>query len=261
MKTGVMILGFLAAAGITAGNSDGIFRISLDGKEGIPAPACESGKDGIDRIHRVEEAGLELFPCPKPSKGTVMVCPGGGYSILAISHEGRDIAKMLNGFGYDVAVLLYHVSAGDKTRDMALDDAKKGLSLLQARSGEFGFNARRIGVMGFSAGGHLAARLAHATKKGTPPDFSLLVYPAYLEKGGKLLDEVMPPDVPVFIYVAADDAYSPSSRAFAEYCKENRVRCDFTEAKSGGHGFGIKEPLPKGVSDWPEKLGAFFESL
>ncbi len=113
MNTNALILGFLAAAGISAANADKIHRIGLDGMEGIPVPVTEIGKDGIDRIHKVEKPGFELFPCPKPSKGTIMVCPGGGYSILAINHEGRDIAKMLNGFGYDVAILLYRVSEGD----------------------------------------------------------------------------------------------------------------------------------------------------
>ncbi len=144
---------------------------------------------------------------------------------------------------------------------MALDDAKRGLALLQTRSGEFGFNARRIGIMGFSAGGHLAARLASGTRNATTPDFMILIYPAYLEKEGKLLDEVVPPDVPVFAYVASDDEYSPSARAFAAYCKDKGIRCQYFLAENGGHGFGIKQPLPDGVKDWPEKLRAFLEDI
>ncbi|HBC86076.1 MAG TPA: hypothetical protein DCZ94_03890 [Lentisphaeria bacterium] len=260
IKSGVMALSLLAAAGISNAGADEVRRISLDGKEGLAAPASEMGKDGIERINKVNEPGLELFPCKdKPSKGTVLVCPGGGYFILAINHEGRDIAKMLNGFGYDVAVLLYHVNSGDKTRDMAIDEAKKALSLLQKRGTEFGLNTKRIGVMGFSAGGHLAARLANESKKGTPADFMILIYPAYLEKDGKLLDEVLPPKVPVFVYAAVDDKYSVNSNVFAAYCKDNGVKCDFTMAEKGGHGFGIKNPLPEGVKDWPEKLKKFLE--
>src|SRR5580658_7599458 len=79
-----------------------IRRISLDGKEGVPAPVTEPGKDGIDRIHKVETPALELFPtAQKPARGTIMVCPGGGYGILAINHEGYYVAKKLNEFGYD----------------------------------------------------------------------------------------------------------------------------------------------------------------
>ncbi|MFA6292529.1 MAG: alpha/beta hydrolase [Victivallales bacterium] len=239
-----------------------IRRITLDGKDGLPAPILETGKDGIGRIHKVMQPGLELFPCPnKTSRGTIMVCPGGGYSILAISHEGRDIARLLNGFGYDAAVLLYRVSEGEKTREMALADAMNGLSLLQRRGTGFGFSPERIGVMGFSAGAHLSARVAHERKSGTAPDFLVLVYPAYLEKDGKLLDEVKPPIVPSFVYVAKNDQHCPSSLAYAGHCSEHGIRCSFHQAESGGHGFGVKNPLPEGVGDWTEKLGGFLKSL
>lgn len=240
----------------------GIRRITLDGKDGLTAPAAEAGKDGIERIHKVAQAGLELFPCNGgPSRGTIMVCPGGGYSILAINHEGRDIAKLLNGFGYDVAVLLYRVSEGDKTRELALADAMKGLALLKKRGTEFGFSTKGIGAMGFSAGAHLAARLAHETACCSAPDFLILVYPAYLEKEGKFLDEVIPPNVPSFVYVAKNDPYYPSSCAYAEYCVKHGLKCTFHQAETGGHGFGLKNPLPEGVVDWTEKLADFLKNM
>ncbi len=154
----------LVVFGLSVVQAADIRRISLDGKDGVPAPAVVPGKDGIDRIHKVEMPALELFPTTqKPARGTIMVCPGGGYSILAINHEGYFVAKKLNEFGYDVAILLYHVSAGQETRELAIADAKAALRLLQKRGGEFGLSTRKIGVMGFSAGGHLAARLTHAT--------------------------------------------------------------------------------------------------
>lgn len=116
-----------------------IRRISLEGKEGVPAPVAEPGADGIDRIHKVETPALELFPTSqKPARGTIMVCPGGGYSILAINHEGYFVAKKLNEFGYDVAILLYHVNAGKETRELAIADAKAALTLLQKRGDDFG---------------------------------------------------------------------------------------------------------------------------
>ncbi len=190
-----------------------------------------------------------------------MVCPGGGYGILAINHEGYFVAKKLNEFGYDAAILLYHVSAGNGTRELAIADATAALALLQKRGGEFGLSTKKIGVMGFSAGGHLAARLTHATAAGTPPDFVVLMYPAYLEKGGKVLDEVAPVKTPAFLYVAADDQFAPSCIAYAEACKAIKVPCDFTEAAHGGHGFGLKLPLPADVKNWPDKLHAFLDGL
>jgi len=133
MKT-VVFLGILAMIGIVTARADDIRRIALDGREGATAPAAQPGKDGIDRIHKVEQPQLMIFPAAKkPSHGTIMVCPGGGYGILAVNHEGTDVAKMLNDDGWDAAVLLYRVSEGDKTRTMALDDAKAGLTLIQKR--------------------------------------------------------------------------------------------------------------------------------
>ena len=170
-------------------------------------------------------------------------------------------AKKLNEFGYDVAILLYHVSAGPETRELAIADAKAGLALLQQRGGEFGLSTKKIGVMGFSAGGHLAARLTHATAAGTPPDFVVLMYPAYLEKGGKVLDEVAPVKTPAFVYVGGDDKLAPSSSVYAAACKEAKIPCDFTKTKHGGHGFGLKSQLPPDVKNWPDKLHVFLDGL
>jgi acetyl esterase/lipase len=252
----------LVLLGLSVAQAADIRRISLDGKEGVPAPVAEPGKDGIDRIHKVATPALELFPTSqKPARGTIMVCPGRGYGILAINHEGYFVAKKLNEFGYDVAILLYHVSAGEETRELALADAKTALALLQKRGGEFGLSTRKTGVMGFSAGGHLAARLTTATAADAPPDFVVLMYPAYLEKDGKVLAEVAPVRTPAFVYVAGDDPYAPSAIAYAGACKESKVPCDFTKTEHGGHGFGLLPELPLDVKNWPDKLHTFLDGL
>ena len=124
----ISVPALLVVFGLSVAQAADIRRISLEGKEGVPAPVAEPGKDGIDRIHKVETPSLELFPTTqKPARGTIMVCPGGGYGILAINHEGYFVAKKLNEFGYDVAILLYHVSAGKETRELAIADAKAAL--------------------------------------------------------------------------------------------------------------------------------------
>jgi acetyl esterase/lipase len=256
------VVGLLAALGLCTAQADDIRRISLEGKEGVPPPPTLAGKDGIDRVQKVPTPALELFPtAQKPARGTIMVCPGGGYGILAINHEGYNVAKKLNEFGFDVAILLYRVSAGKETRELAIADAQTALALLQKRGGEFGMSTKKIGVMGFSAGGHLAARVTHATAAGTPPDFAVLMYPAYLEKDGQVLDEVAPVKTPAFVYVAADDKYAPSGTAYAAACKEKKIPCDFHKPEHGGHGFGLKVNLPPGVKDWPDKLHAFLDGL
>ena len=262
MKKQILPLLLATALGLAV-RADDIRRVSLDGKDGAKAPAAEPGKDGIDRIHKVETPQLMLFPsAKKPSHGTVMVCPGGGYGILAVNHEGTYVANMLNEAGWDAAVLLYHVSEGDKTRTMALDDAKTALALLQKNGTELGLATNKIGVMGFSAGGHLAARVTHETATtGTPPDFTVLMYPAYLEKDGKILDDIAPTKVPSFLYVAADDPYCKSSRTFEAAARAAGLPCDAHFAEHGGHGFGLKTPLPPDVKDWPEKLRTFLDGL
>ncbi len=260
----LLVFAFLTSDGVALDRDlqVDIRRISLEGKEGVPAPVAEPGKDGIDRIHKVETPALELFPTTKkPSRGTIMVCPGGGYSILAINHEGYFVAKKLNEFGFDVAILLYHVNAGMETRELAITDAKAALKLLQKRGGEFGLSTRKVGVMGFSAGGHLAARLTHAMTMTAPPDFVVLMYPAYLEKDGKVLDDVAPVKTPAFVFVAGDDKLAPSSIAYARACQEAKIPCDFTKTEHGGHGFGLKPDLPPDVKNWPDKLRAFLDGL
>ena len=236
----------------------GIVRVDLAGNPGLAEPEVDPGKDGIARIHKVAEASLELYPCAQRAdvRGSVIVCPGGGYSILAVEHEGRAVARKLNECGYDAAVLLYHVSEGEKTRDLALQDAKGALSLVRKEGKRLGLQTKRIGVMGFSAGGHLAARVAHETI-GEGPDFLVLMYPAYLEKDGVLKDEVAPPRIPSFVYTAGDDKFVPSARAFAAHCRAKNIGCDLHVPLSGGHGFGLKETLPEAVRDWMSVLCGF----
>ncbi len=262
MKHTLWVLAALVAAWLgTAGAAD-MRRITLDGRDGAPAPVASPGKDGIDRIQKVETPCLEIFvAAQRPAKGTILLCPGGGYRILAIHHEGYAVAKMLNEIGYDVAILIYHVNAGDDTRELAIADAKQALSLLQERGDELGLSTKSIGAMGFSAGGHLAARLTRATAAANPPDFAVLMYPAYLEKDGTVTDEVAPVKTPAFVYVAADDKYAPSSDAYATACQKAGVPCTFTKTDRGGHGFGLKVKLPADVQDWPDKLRAFLDDL
>lgn len=246
-----------------ASAQESIRRINLDGQDGVPAPAEEALAFGIRRIHQVPTPALEIFPSgAKPSHGTIMISPGGGYNILAIGKEGRDVAKMLNTAGWDAAVLLYPVAAGPDTRTLALDAAGKAFALLQKRGGEFGLSTAHVGAMGFSAGGHLMVRLAHETPAARAPAFLVLMYPAYLEKDGKLLDEATPTPAPTFLCVGdKDQLYYPSSEAYAAACKEKGFRCDYMVAHDVGHGFGFTAQLPAGARDWPDKLKVFLAAL
>jgi len=253
-----LIVTLLALSALSLHAAD-IRRIALDGAPLTTPPTEEVGKDGLSRVSKVGQPGLEIFPTShQPARGTIMVCPGGGYGRLAIVHEGRAVAKMLNDAGWDAAILLYHVNAGDQTRDLALADAKAGLALLQKRSADFGLSPKQLGVMGFSAGGHLAARLARETNA---PAFLALIYAAYLDKDGKCLDEVAPTKAPTFLFVAADDKYAPGSVAYDAACRAMGTRSELHQPGKGGHGFGMKEDRKEEVRDWPEKLRKFLDSV
>lgn len=235
-------------------------RITLDGSD-VPPDATDLLIPGQPNPeHRPLTPVLELFPtAAKPSRGTVLLSPGGGYRMLATVNEGLNVAKLLNGAGWDAVVLLYHVDAGPDTRALALADAQKAYALLQTRGGEFGLSTTRIGAMGFSAGGHLTVRLAHeTTAAGKAPAFLVLVYPAYLEKDGVLLDDVSPVNVPTFLCVGDHDhTYFPSSVAYEAACKAKRIPCEYLVAPGAGHGFGMTETLPAGAKDWPDRLKTF----
>jgi acetyl esterase/lipase len=236
------------------GEGSEIRRIGLDGTPREAGPAEETGKDGFSRIRQLSEPLLEVYSAAhQPSCGTVIVSPGGGYAGLAVGHEGREVAQWLNEAGWDAAVLLYRVSAGEQTRELALADAQAALDLVKARGGELGLRTTKIGAIGFSAGGHLSARLARQKKL----DFVALIYPAYLDENGKCRDEVSPVRGPVFLYVAEDDPHAPASFAYERACRANGIRCDFHHPALGGHGFGLKPDRKESVRDWPEKLRMF----
>jgi acetyl esterase/lipase len=237
-------------------------RITLDGRGGVAAPAETIDADGLfggmHRVEHVDPPHLLITPATRsPARGTILIQPGGGYAFLAIRHEGTAIARWVNELGFDAAILHYRVNVGAETRRLALEDAQAALALIRTRGAEFGLNTAQVGIFGFSAGGHLAVRLAHETEGRGGPDFLILIYPAYLEEAGVLQPEVLPPPVPLFMYVAADDPYSPSALALAAVCRAEGRPCEFHLAERGAHGFGLTEDLPEAVRDWPDKVRAF----
>src|SRR5262249_54892297 len=138
----------------------------------------------------------------KDTGASVVICPGGGYHILAWDLEGEEVAGWLNSIGVTGIVLKYRVPRRpDQPRDAPpigpLQDAQRAVSLPRSKAKEWGLDRRRIGILGFSAGGHLSAWAAtnfdrraydaidDADKESCRPDFAVLVYPAYLLAKGK----------------------------------------------------------------------------
>ncbi len=224
--------------------------------------------DGIRRITNVHPPRLEIHRPPQATGAAILVCPGGGYNILAISHEGTEVCEWLNRIGITAALLYYRVPG---QRDGAFQDAQRALGLLRARAVEWGIDTNRIGVLGFSAGGHLAARLASHTGPRTyppqdasdavssRPDLAVLIYPAYLlaTNSAGATELTLPAGAhcpPTFLAHAADDHISAeNSVAWFLALRRAGVPAELHIYAKGGHGFGMKRTAPSPVRTWPDR--------
>ena len=239
----------------------------------MPGHACAgperelpSRGDKVIRITDVNEPTIAVFKVPGASNPTpaVIICPGGAYSILAYNKEGTEIAAWLNSIGITGIVLKYRVPGN---QDGAFHDVQRALRLVRHNAGAWNISPGRIGVMGFSAGGHLAARLSTNADKATyprldavdegklRPDFVVLVYPAYLSQPpGKISAGLPVADTtpPTFIVHAEDDrTYIAGSRLYHAALETAKVPTEFFRCATGGHGHGLRSD--KEVKAWPEK--------
>jgi lysophospholipase L1-like esterase/dienelactone hydrolase len=238
--------------------------LSLDGK--VLEQGNNPAADG--RIRKVELPVLHFVHTSTTNRmGTVMLLPGGGYQVLAIEHEGIATAKFLNDHGFDVAILEYTIASGEKTRDMALKDALSAFRLIKKEPAKYGLNGTRFGIMGYSAGGHLAARTASALDRNEQPDDLILIYPAYLDEKttGSHIPAVKPPVNPtarLFAIIAANDdkRWVASCREYSATWKETGGESHLEILPDGGHGFGIKRELPGSAKQWPDMLAKFLSA-
>ena len=215
-----------------------------------------------------------VYPAAKPGAPIVIVCPGGGYGILAEEHEGAEVARRLNAFGSAAVVLRYRVPRRDKDKPWTVPvmDARRTIHIVRERAKEWNADPTKVGILGFSAGGNLAARVAYSpAEAGAPrPNFAVLVYPAYLfekDKPDSVLregpDGVVPPKgtkpVPAFFAHSADDGYpAEGSMAFAKVLKSMGGSTEVHVWAKGGHGWGASERC-EAAKKWTELLGAWMK--
>ena len=200
--------------------------------------------------------------------GTILLCPGGGYHALAIRHEGELVADFLNKQEYDVATLEYSIGSSGTVRNKALKDALKAWNLLIKHGEELGLQTKPLGIMGFSAGGHLVARLTHILGRNHPPDFLALIYPAYLDEHagfGGFDPAVSPPSrarTKVFVLIGDQDKtqWISGAKAYAESCRNNGQEVKFCLLPKTGHGFGMKPDRKGPSSRWESDLKHFLQS-
>ena len=201
-----------------------------------------------------------VWPAAKPGAPIVIICPGGGYFILAEDHEGAEVARRLNAFGCAAVVLRYRVPRRDplKPWDAPTLDARRTIELVRAHATEWNADPKKVGLLGFSAGGNLAARVAYtpAAAEAARPDFAVMVYPAYLfekDQPNSVLREgpegVVPPKgpkpVPAFFAHSADDRVpAEGSMALAAKLKSLGGSSEVHVWATGGHGWGASDRCP-----------------
>ena len=247
----------------------------------IPAETTVVGKGGIARTSNVSAPTITLYPAPADSRNgaAVLVCPGGGYNILASEHEGSAVCEWLNKIGITAVLLKYRVPRrkGLPKHQAPLQDAQRAMSIIRARATEWHIDPKRVGVLGFSAGGHLASMTLSNPKRNFPvdpsidshdcrPDFGILIYPAYLldaKDPNKLAPELnfTKDSPPVFLSVASDDNWASSSARLYLELQRLKVPAEMHAFANGGHGFGITKQAGQPAGTWPELTAAWIKAL
>ena len=214
-------------------------------------PEGDFSENNVFHITNVSEPTLAFYPAAESETPgpVVIICPGGGYNILAYDLEGTEVAEWFNSIGVSAAVLKYRVP---KVRAAALEDARRAVRLVREKSAEWNIDPKRVGMLGFSAGGHLTAACSNSPDR---PNFTVLVYPAYLFKeGGIELAEEIQLDAntpPAFVVQTNDDVpHYSSSLAYAAALDAQGIPVELHLFAKGGHGYGLR-PSEHPVSQWP----------
>jgi acetyl esterase/lipase len=236
----------------------------------------------VERIGNVSTPTITIYsPAKEKNTGAaVVVFPGGGYSILASDLEGTEICEWLNSIGVTGVMLKYRVPTrpGRQRGADPLEDAQRAVSMVRADAAKLGLDPKRIGVLGFSAGGHLAAYLSTNFEKRayTPvdaadtvscrPDFTILIYPAYLtvrQEGDKVSPEltITKDTPPTFLAQTEDDPVRVETSLFYYAALKNaKVPAEMHLYPSGGHGYGLRR-TEKTVTTWPLRAEEWMRTL
>lgn len=292
MKTNRSTVLWLSLAGLIMACSTG-FAAGESTRE-IQRVELWHGKAPIgDGQFEAKEVWLTVYHPTMPTGTAAVICPGGGYSAVVVEPEGHGIARWLNGHGITGIVLEYRLPAGRTF--VPLTDAQRAMRTVRSKAGEWKINPHRIGIMGFSAGGHLASTAATHFDQGDPqatdavnrtscrPDFAILVYPVitmgektHLGSKANLLGKDPKPEMvelfsnekqvtdqtpPTFLAHAIDDngVVIDNSRLIYAALQAHRVPSQLLELPSGGHGLnGYQGPM---WDAWQEKSLAWLAEI
>jgi acetyl esterase/lipase len=235
----------------------------------------------VIRIGNVVRPTLTLYKPAKPNGAAVVVFPGGGYRILAVDLEGTEVCNWLNSFGVTCVLLKYRVpSTGPYPKsDAALQDAQRSIGLVRQHAAEWGIDPRRIGTLGFSAGGHLSAAIANinekrlyapideADKLSCRPDFSVVIYPGYLALADR--NFAPNPDIkptastpPTFVMQAEDDpVHVENAIVYYQQLKSAKVPAELHIYADGGHGYGLRPTGHSAPAHWPTDVENWLRTI
>jgi acetyl esterase/lipase len=254
-------------------------------------------RDNVTRISKVSVPTITIYKPANPNGMSVIICPGGGYGILAFDKEGTKVAEEMNKWGVTAFVLKYRLPDDTTNIDRSvapLQDAQQAVRMVRSRAAEWGLKKDKIGIMGFSAGGHLASTTAtHFSKNADPtnndttsvrPDFAILLYPVIsfdstiTHKGSrnnlvgatasaekiKLYSnelQVNAQTPPSFLVHAGDDGSVPVENSIRYYqaCIKYKVPAEMHLYPKGGHGFGMYNKTTN--DDWMERLKNWLAKL
>ncbi|MFB6457903.1 alpha/beta hydrolase [Chitinophaga sp. Hz27] len=240
-----------------------------------PLEMSADSSRNVHRIAAVTDPFISVYPAPLEGRkdAAVIVCPGGGYNILAIDLEGIEIAKWLNKLGYTAFVLHYRVP---QKREGALQDVQRAIRIVKSRATEWQINPEKVGLIGFSAGGSLSARASTLYEKQTysaidaadklsaKPAYAMLIYPAYLDEGE---NRTLTPELkvnaatpPMFLFATADDKYGYSALVMTGAMRDAQAPVELHFYNKGGHGYGLRPGNPA-ADAWPGLAQNWLEQI
>jgi acetyl esterase/lipase len=231
------------------------------------------------RLSDISDPTITIYRPEKANGAAVVVAPGGGFMFLSYAHEGTQVCEWLNSIGVTGVLLKYRTPTRDEKDPFALpvQDAQRALGLVRHHASDWGVDPKRVGLLGFSAGGNLAGHAGwDRGERSYPqkpelddarrPDFLVFIY------GGGFLDQAdktkfregfsVPADAPpAFFLVAHDDKTNPIEAAmlYLEY-KKRDLPAELHICTKGGHGFGMRKDKNP-INDWPQRCAEWMQSM
>jgi acetyl esterase/lipase len=258
--TGLAVLLLRASLSSAAGPQEIVLRPDLPaGEEWYTPPADNQHvKSPTEKwVRKVQRPVMEVYPAASPNGAAIVVAPGGGFNILAIEHEGRDVAHWLNTRGITAFVLRYRVGleSREASQKAAIEDGLLAVKTVRQRAAEWKVDPRRIGVMGFSAGGYLTIGVATQYTPESRPDFAIPIY-AVAPQGYQVAADAPP----LFIAVAFDDNERMTSTAtgLVDQWKKAKLPAELHVFADGGHGFGMNKK-GKACDAWTDLLAQWMK--